>query len=120
MTRAQKASIITIITAPPAPHAHHIGCMPHPQSYDRSWANATSGARNAVETTTRPLAEAAVIAVESTQGSLPWAPIALGAFLLGLLSSTDLSVIRLASMCGRVGGESLSRECLYVGAEPRR
>src|SRR6266536_6270419 len=39
ITSPQKRSIISIITSPPAPHIHHIGCICQLHSHTRSWSN---------------------------------------------------------------------------------
>src|SRR5213593_475100 len=63
MTRPQNTSIISIITTPPAPHAHHIGCMPHSRSYDRSCANAANGVSHAGARATKATAAFARLAL---------------------------------------------------------
>src|SRR5438552_7255486 len=51
----------SIMTIPPAPHIHHIGCIPEPQSGTRSWPSAAAGARAAPDPTSHHLARRNII-----------------------------------------------------------
>src|SRR2546422_1882596 len=61
ITIPQNSSMKSIMTIPPAPQTHHIGCIPQPQSGTRSWASAAPGARAAPDPTSHHLARRNIV-----------------------------------------------------------
>src|SRR3989454_7635992 len=61
ITIPQNSSMKSIMTIPPAPQTHHIGCIPQPHSGTRSWASAAPGARAAPDPTSHHLARRNIV-----------------------------------------------------------